>query len=210
MHINSCDFRMETKSLRIFISPPVFSRQALSYAAVTFFPVLFNDRLEQRELGNCKTDLHQIFTDGGHVGVDVQSGIGLPTGQGTLPWQRILSTKSAEIGDTPSSLRLAFNNGWQEPLNGFAPNSQGRRVWSFARRNLNAMVKGQRSMSPGTKTRCALTTPPRCGRNVIPSFYLTSGKQQAQRFDRSRGVYSLGCVRCAWQANIGLRHAFIV
>jgi len=36
--------------------------------------LLFNDRLEQTELGNCKTDLHQIFRDGRYSGVDVQSG----------------------------------------------------------------------------------------------------------------------------------------
>jgi len=31
----------------------------------------------------------------------------------------------------------------REPLNGFAPNSQGRRVWSLARMSLNIKVKGQ-------------------------------------------------------------------
>jgi len=41
----------------------------------------FNDRLEQRDLGNYKTDLHQIFRVGRHVGVDVQSGIGFPIGR---------------------------------------------------------------------------------------------------------------------------------
>jgi len=30
-----------------------------------------------------------------------------------------------------------------EPLNGFAPNSQGRRVWSLARTCLKVKVKGQ-------------------------------------------------------------------
>jgi len=40
----------------------------------------FNDRLEQRDLGNYKPDLHQIFRDVRHVGVDVQSGIGFPIG----------------------------------------------------------------------------------------------------------------------------------
>jgi len=69
-----------------------------------------------------------------------------------LPWPPILGgAKSAEIGDTPSFLGLAFDNGWQEPLNGFAPNSHGRRVWSFARTSLNVKVKGQMSRSPGTK-----------------------------------------------------------
>jgi len=31
----------------------------------------------------------------------------------------------------------------REPLNGFAPNSQGRRVWSLTRMSLNVKVKGQ-------------------------------------------------------------------
>jgi len=31
----------------------------------------------------------------------------------------------------------------RESLNGFAPNSQDRRVWSFARMNFNVKVKGQ-------------------------------------------------------------------
>jgi len=35
-------------------------------------------------------------------------------GQETLPWQTILGAKSAEIGDTPSFLGLAFHNGWQD------------------------------------------------------------------------------------------------
>ena len=35
-------------------------------------------------------------------------------GQGTYPWQPILSAKSAEIGVTPSFLGLAFHNRWQD------------------------------------------------------------------------------------------------
>ena len=69
--------------------------------------------MEQRDLGNYKTDLHQIFTDGRHVGVDVHSGIGFAIGQGTVPWQQISGTKFAEIGDTPSFLARAFHNAWQ-------------------------------------------------------------------------------------------------
>jgi len=64
----------------------------------------FNDRLEQRDLGNYKPDLHQIFRDGRHVGVHIHSGTGFPIGQETLPWQPILGAKSTEIGDTPSFL----------------------------------------------------------------------------------------------------------
>ena len=75
--------------------------------------LFFNDRLEQRDLGNYKTDLHQVFKDDRHAGVDVQSGIDSRIGQGTLPWQPILGAKSAEICDTRSFSRLAFHNGWQ-------------------------------------------------------------------------------------------------
>jgi len=35
-----------------------------------------------------------------------------------------------------------FDNEWQEPRNRFAPNSYGRRVWSFAGMSLNVKVKG--------------------------------------------------------------------
>jgi len=70
--------------------------------------------LEQRDLGNYRTDLNQIIRFGRHVGVDVHSGIAFPIGQGTLPWQPILGAKSAEIGDTPSFLGLTFHNGWQD------------------------------------------------------------------------------------------------
>jgi len=42
---------------------------------------------------------------------------------------------------------------FRERLNRFAPNLQGRRVWSLARTNLNVNVKGQKSKSPGTKKR---------------------------------------------------------
>ena len=38
-------------------------------------------------------------------------------------------------------LGLVFDNGWQEPLNGFAPISQRRHVWYFARTSLNIKVK---------------------------------------------------------------------
>jgi len=38
-----------------------------------------------------------------------------------------------------------------KPLNGFAPNSQGRRIWSGAWRSFKVKVKDQSSRSPGTK-----------------------------------------------------------
>jgi len=77
----------------------------LCNAAVTFFPILSCSFLN-------KTDLHRIFRDGRHVSVDVQSGIAFRIGQGTLPWQPILGAKSAEIGDTPSFLGIAFHKRW--------------------------------------------------------------------------------------------------
>jgi len=40
----------------------------------------------------------------------------------------------------------------REPLNGFAPNSHGKRVGSLARTSLKFKVKGQRFRSRGTKT----------------------------------------------------------
>ena len=79
-----------------------------------FFLSFFNDRLEQRDLENYKTDLQQIFRFGRHVDADVQLGIGFTIGEGTPPWQPIFGAKSAEIGDTPSFLGLAFHNGWQD------------------------------------------------------------------------------------------------
>ena len=50
------------------------------------------------------------------MAVDVRSGICFAVAQGTLPWQPILGAISAEIGDTPSFLGLAFpiHNGWQD------------------------------------------------------------------------------------------------
>jgi len=70
--------------------------------------------LEQKDLRNYRTDLHQTFQGDRHVGIDVQSDIGFTIGQRTLPWQPILGSKLAEIVDTPSFLGLAFLNGWQD------------------------------------------------------------------------------------------------
>ena len=115
-----------------------------------------------------------------------------------------------EIGETRSILATSIRQWRQEPLNGFAPNSHGRRVWSFPRTSWNVKVKSQGSRSPGTKTRCALTTPPPYGRNGTASLQITSRKQQARRFDRCGGVSSPGCVRWAWRATAGLCHVFLV
>ena len=67
--------------------------------------------MEQTDLQNYKTDLHQIFRNGRHVGVDVKSGIVFPIGQGTLPWQPTLGAKSAEMGDNTPAVWTKWN-GW--------------------------------------------------------------------------------------------------
>ena len=66
--------------------------------------------------------------------------------------------------------------------------------------------QGQRlkvKVTTGQKTRCALTTPPRCARNRTPSLQVTSRKQQTRRLDRCRGVSSPGCVRWVWPVPLG-------
>jgi len=39
------------------------------FLSSSFIIIFFNDRLEQRDLGNYKTELHQIFSGGRHVGI---------------------------------------------------------------------------------------------------------------------------------------------
>jgi len=49
-----------------------------------------------------------------------------------------------EVGLVPGDFVLDESNlNSMNPLNGFAPNSQGRRVWSLALTTLNVKVKGQ-------------------------------------------------------------------
>jgi len=172
---------------------------------LSFF--FFNDRVEQRDLGNYQTDPHQIFRGGTHVDVDIQSGIGFAIGQGTLPWQPILGAKLAEIGDTPSS--------WDSHSQWMIGTAE-RICVKFTRKTCLVLCsdkfehEGQKSKVKVTrdKTRCALTTPPRYGRNG--TLQITSRKQQMRRFDRCRGVASPGCMRWAWRATAGLCQAFLV
>jgi len=56
----------------------------------------------------------------------------------------------------------------REPLNGFAPNSHARHVWSLARTSLN--VKGQ--CHQGQKTPCSLPSPPWQQRNGTHSLQM--------------------------------------
>jgi len=74
----------------------------------------------------------------------------------TTNTERLCNTVRAHL-DLLEAFAVATENVKQtgiqcrEPLNGFAPNSHGRRVWFLARKSLNVKVKGQRSRSPGTK-----------------------------------------------------------
>jgi len=54
-----------------------------------------------------------------------------------------LCAKCAKSSKCIRFLRLTFDNAWQEPLEGFVPNSHRRHVWSFTQTNLNVKVKGQ-------------------------------------------------------------------
>ena len=115
-----------------------------------------------------------------------------------------------EIGETRSILGLAFDNEWQEPLNGFAANSHGRCIWSFARLSLNVKVKSQKSRSPGTKNElCTHKTPA-----VWTEWNAVVAGNVAQAADATirslRRVTSPACVRWAWRATAGLCHAFLV
>ena len=110
-----CKPKMQSVSLNTtLLARQAVGRQGLCSVAVIFF-FLFNDRLEQRDLRTYQTELHQIFWVGRHLAEAVPFGIGFAIGrQGTLPLQPILGAKSADIGETPSFLSLAFHNGWQD------------------------------------------------------------------------------------------------
>jgi len=68
------------------------------------------------------------------------------------------------------------------------------------------VVKGQRSRSPGTKTRLALPTPTRVSTNDMLSPLAASSVQQQRTgaFRGWRGVTSAACVR--WQGSMGSRN----
>jgi len=127
--------------------PPGFSRQAYVMPLLLsflFFLLLFSDRLEQRDLGNCKckTDLHQIFRDGRHVRVDVQSGIDFRIGQGTLPWQPILSAKSAT--------RLPSWDSHNESHSGVKFSGSWWELSSHTRLASHTLLSGSHTIVPGS------------------------------------------------------------
>ena len=62
----------------------------------------------------------------------------------------------------------------RETLNGFAPNSHGRRVWSLAQTNLKVKDKDQRSKTPGTKKLYFSALSAACVRFVFGKTSLTS------------------------------------
>ena len=60
-----------------------------------------------------------------------------------LVYYRIQWTAEGSVFFTLSVTFLFVHEISPEPLNGFAPNSQGRRIWLLARTSLNVKVKGQ-------------------------------------------------------------------
>ena len=64
---------------------------------------------------------------------------------------RVSRSRSKVTGQGHHGQKWALRRISREPLNGFAPNSYGRRVWSFARTILNVKVKSQWSRSTRTK-----------------------------------------------------------
>ena len=59
----------------------------------------------------------------------------------------------------------------RQPLSEFAPNSQRRRVLSFARMSLKVKVKGQRSRSPGTKRHFSALSASECGLCLVKHLH---------------------------------------
>jgi len=105
----------------VLISPPRFIRQAyvmpvlLSFLfflsfLLFFFLSSFLTVAWSKEISETTRPISPNSQTGRHVGIDVQSGIGFPIRQGTLPWQPIVGSKLAQIGDMPSFLGLAFHN----------------------------------------------------------------------------------------------------
>jgi len=96
----------------------------------------------------------------------------------------------------------------REPLNGFTPNSHGRRVWSVARTSLNVKVKGQGHQ--GQQTRCALPSPPAATEwNALAANNVM--QQQSEPLRRCREVISAGCVRFMFgKTSLALVYCLIV
>ena len=82
-----------------------------------------------------------------------------------------------------------FDNGWQEPLNAFPPNSH-----EYVFGPSLGQVRMSRSRSPGTKNVLYTHNTPQYGLNGRASLQITSRKQQARRCDRWRGVSSPACI----------------
>ena len=76
--------------------------------------------------------------------------VALSTGRQVHLAGRSLRSASAHI----LVVFLLVNQISLEPQNGFAPSSQGRHVWSLARKIFNVKVKGQRSIVTRDKNAC--------------------------------------------------------
>ena len=93
---------------------------------------------------------------------------------------------------------LFVNQISREPLNGFAPNSHGRRVWFLARKGLNVKVKGQSrqgQISSPLKKHCnALAADNVIQQQTVP-FHRFRGVMGVHRQRGRSTIYVAACVR---------------
>ena len=82
----------------------------------------------------------------------------------------------------------------RERLNGFAPNSQGRRVWSIAGKSLNVKVKSQGHQR---QKRAWHSHHPRQRRKGTRSLQVTSRSSGRHHSVPAGGDFG-ACVRCVW------------
>jgi len=87
----------------------------------------------------------------------------------------------------------------QEPLNGFAPNYQKRRILSLARMSFKVKVKGERSRSPETKNALGAAVTPRQRMNGIRSLQTAYTAAVDATIRSLTGVISGACVRCMFR-----------
>ena len=85
----------------------------------------------------------------------------------------------------------------REPLNGFAPNAQERRVCSLARKSFNVKVKGQRLRSQGAKT-------------GFQRICRETAERNCEKFTRKTCVWSLARTSLKVKVNFGSLHAVYV
>jgi len=105
---------------------------------------------------------------------------------GYLPGALRKSTRSLSHLLMSSCVCLFVYEISREPLNRFAPNSQGRRDWSLARANLNVKVKGQGHQDK----RAVQSDHPRHRQNGTRSLQITSSSSERHHSVAAGGDFS--------------------